>query len=66
LEETVNFGTSQDDGKQCDQTFHEKNRPILSKIAKNGALLNKIFYLWKLIIKIWKFKDRSSQNLELI
>jgi hypothetical protein len=30
------------------------------KIAKNGAILNKIFYLSKLQIKIWKFIDKKE------
>jgi hypothetical protein len=46
------------------QTFSEKIANLSKK--QNGALLNNIFYLRKLLIKIWKFKDKSSQNLELI
>jgi hypothetical protein len=51
---------------QCDQTFCEKTAHFRQKIAQNGALLANIFLPKKFQIKICKFTDKRSKNLELI
>jgi hypothetical protein len=38
--------------------FCQKIAQFCKKIAQNGALLNKIFCLRKLLIKTWKFEDK--------